>query len=430
MSNNLFYKELYRQLTSVDEFGKWGWINLDADGYKDLSHELSGERRNEIDKSYSSGKKNLYPLRLKVRLKRFLYSYAKAARSTLALTASEIEKKLQRLGEVCDSIIDAYHYASIGDRGAAVDCLYKEFFEKDIFLSNFYSVVNDDNNRIKKARKKIELREDERSQDVCLYRMRANDKYFIYNNSEISHIPFDLAHLTSNERYSICGLPCLYLASSSYNCWLELSTPQIETANIALFKPDLDVKFLDLCFPNFDDDYDEKRIKLLPLVEVCDMSVKYPDANYKYEYTIPQLVLECLVKYRDINSIEDVIGIRYSSVKRKTIDLAFSYNKYKRLYYNYVFPPVKVTEEGQCEVIERRFQFCGTTSSFNMQNIDRQIPLVKEYYDNYEDSLFYKLENHLKRKGMLVYNSLEGVSAFPLERVEHFSRSFDNNGNK
>ena len=72
---------------------------------------------------------------------------------------------------------------------AAVDCLYKEFFEKDIFLSNFYSVVNDDNNRIKKARKKIELREDERSQDDDLDCGVASVGEFVVDVSGVMDMP-------------------------------------------------------------------------------------------------------------------------------------------------------------------------------------------------------------------------------------------------
>ena len=147
---------------------------------------------------------------------------------------------------------------------------------------------------------------------------------------------------------------------------------------------------------------------LLPIIVACDMNVKYPDANYKYEYTIPQLILESLVKYRNNEMHGQVLGIRYISVKRKTANLAYSYKSFKRLYYNYVFPPVEIKYEGQCPIIKEHFKFIKATTSFYMQNIEREMPMRKKYNDKYEQGLFYRLECHLENQ-MLVYDNINGA---------------------
>ena len=301
MSDTKFYKILYGYLDRED-VGKWGWVNLSDEKYKNIDLELSNKRRGEEDESYTSEEKGYYPLRLKLRLKRLLYSYAKAAESCWGVHRyeSRTKGKLQKMGEVCDVLVLAYKKAASGERSKAVELLYDKIFKDDkIEFSDFTMVLEEMNKDLKSKRKNKEITQEGVSQDVCLYRMRPTEKHELFNENGMSHIPFNLAHNTSNERYSICGLPSLYLASSVYGCWIEMNCPRIETVNVALFLPKEETKFLDLCYPDENESYDDKYLTLLPIIVACDMAVKYPNANYKYEYTIPQLILECLVKYRN-----------------------------------------------------------------------------------------------------------------------------------
>lgn len=412
MSNTKFYKELYRYLDRED-VGKWGWVNLSDEKYKYIDLELSNGRRSDEDKSYTSEEKEYYPLRLKLRLKRLLYSYVKASESYWSAHnyKNKIEPRLKKMEAVCDALVLAYKKAASGERSLAVETLYKKIFN-DIELSDFKMVLKEMDYDFRTKTKNKKITQDEVFKDVCLYRMRPTEKYELFDEKGMSHIPFNLAHNTSNERYSICGLPSLYLASSAYGCWIEMNCPRIETVNIALFIPDEDIEFLDLCYPDENESYNDKYLILLPIIVACDMPVKYPNANYKYEYTIPQLILECLVKYRNENKPGKVLGIRYVSVKRKTMNLEYNYQHFKRLYYNYVFPPVAIEDAGQCRLIKEKFRYEKVTTCFNMQNIDLKLPLQFRYKDRYEQSIFFQLENHLKTSGMLTYDNLSGALAF------------------
>ena len=405
MNKSTFYRELYRFLEREDS-GVWGWVNLSDTEYKNINLELSNTKRKDNDISYSSEEKELYPLRLKVRLKRLLYSYVRAAEKC-GMLKSQLDTSLKELGDICDAIVFAYNKAAGGERSSAIDILSERIF-KNIQFSDFNMVLAEMNEELRKKKKTTSLPEKNSHKEVCLYRMRPTEKYELFEEEGLSHIPFNLSHHTNNERYSICGLPSLYLASSAYGCWMEMNSPRIETVNIALFKPQNDIKFLDLCYPNENELYDKRRIMLLPIIVACDMPVKYPEANYKYEYTIPQLILESLVKYRNEKMNGQVLGIRYISVKRKTTNLAYSYKSYKRLYYNYVFPPVEIKYEGQCPVIKDNFKFIKATSCFYMQNVEHEMPIIKKYNDKYEQGLFYRLESHLENQ-MLVYYSKSGA---------------------
>lgn len=405
MNKSNFYKELYRFLEREDS-GVWGWVNLSDTGYKNFDLELSNTKRTDHDVSYSSDEKELYPLRLKVRLKRFLYSYVKAAEKC-GMLKHQIETNLNELGEICDALVFAYNKAAGGERSAAIDILSERIF-KNIQFSDFNMVLSEMDYELKKKKRTDKLLEKDSHKEVCLYRMRPTEKYELFDENGMSHIPFNLSHRTNNERFSICGLPSLYLASSAYGCWMEMDCPRIETVNIALFKPENNIKFLDLCYPNENELYDKRRMMLLPIIVACDMPVKYPDANYKYEYTIPQLILESLVRYRNNKMNEQILGIRYISVKRKTANLAYPYKSFKRLYYNYVFPPVEIKYEGQCPVIKENFKFIKVTTCFHMQNVEHEMPISPKYNDQYEQGLFYRLECHLENQ-MLVYDSKSGA---------------------
>lgn len=405
MNKSAFYRELYRFLEREDS-GMWGWVNLSDEEYKNISLELSNSKRKDDDVSYSAEEKGLYPFRLKVRLKRLLYSYVRAAEKC-GMPKPQLETSLKELGEICDALVFAYNKAAGGERSSAIDILSERIF-KNIQFSDFNMVLAEMDEELRKKKKRTNIPEKDGYKEVCLYRMRPTEKYELFEEDGLSHIPFNLAHHTNNERYSICGLPSLYLSSSAYGCWMEMNSPRIETVNIALFKPQNEIKFLDLCYPNENELYAKHRIMLLPIIVACDMPVKYPEANYKYEYTIPQLILESLVKYRNEKMNGQVLGIRYISVKRKTTNLAYSYKSYKRLYYNYVFPPVEIKYEGQCPVIKDNFKFIKATSCFYMQNVEHEMPIIKKYNDKYEQGLFYRLECHLGNE-MPVYDSLKGA---------------------
>lgn len=59
------------------------------------------------------------------------------------------------------------------------------------------------------------------------------------------HIPFELRGKAATQRYSIPGLPSLYLGSSCYICWEELHRPDLNTVNSTRLKKDNNVKYLD-----------------------------------------------------------------------------------------------------------------------------------------------------------------------------------------
>ena len=171
-----------------------------------------------------------------------------------------------------------------------------------------------------------------------LYRMRVSPET-IYDSNEIFHIPFNKRHLVESRRYSIAGLPCLYLGSSHFICWYELNKPNFNNLYSSSFKSTEDLVFLDL---TRDINYIKKcsqiydiihLLKFYPMTLACNFSTKYQNAKFNDEYIIPNLLLQWVLETESIN------GIKFLSVK-------YCNNKHRKKLHNYVIPP-KIMDNGK-----------------------------------------------------------------------------------
>lgn len=249
-----------------------------------------------------------------------------------------------------------------------------------------------------------------------LYRMRVGNNGYeeFTSNEEMSHIPFQYNHKVGNERYSMSGFPSLYLGSSVYVCWEEMRRPNIDYANIALFKAMADVKVIDLSNKEHYHFTTQKFADCLVLA--CSIPVQFPNDPFKPEYIIPQMLLQSLVRYnRDCKKEESIAGIKYSSTHIKDSKLWINYPENRRnreLFYNYVFPAFDRKESGSSEELNKIFQFwnCITYNKLKLMNPD----ITSDKTDLYGRSVFGKIEyklNNMILSGMLTYDSSNPVGA-------------------
>ena len=191
-----------------------------------------------------------------------------------------------------------------------------------------------------------------------MYRIRVTN-FSKIKKEELFHIPFELRHKVASQRYSIPGLPCLYLSGSLLTCWEEMGRPPFHKIQAAAFYTTTKLKILnfvrrpvDLCtLLNPDgtskgdnpkrrslswDEYIYSYLTLWPLIASCSIVVKHKDAPYKPEYIIPQMVLQWVAKEKDVD------GICYFSTHVNAASGATGFN------CNYVFPAQKVVVKGHC----------------------------------------------------------------------------------
>ena len=293
----------------------------------------------------------------------------------------------------CKTITNIIGTVYKGRRDLALTMLYDTFFTDEI----------------KVHFEKIE------KESTQFYRMRTSDSFHTYTEKEMFHIPFSMRSKSNNERYSISGLPSLYLGSSSYLCWEELKRPDLNYVNVASYIPKKELLVLDLTYPNANEKIDFNNLKLLPLIIASDFIVANPKDPFKPEYIIPELIMECLIRYRqEILNDDIVLGIKYKSTHSKSENLYFSATKkeYENKFYNYVFPPIEINDKEHCEKLLNAFSFEGRTTLFEIKNLGIYRKLDRTAKTDYENSSFFEIEDYLRRCRMLSYSSLTGAQTY------------------
>lgn len=244
------------------------------------------------------------------------------------------------------------------------------------------------------------------AQGSCLYRMRkgSNNLEEYTSEEEMSHIPFELNHLVSNERFSISGFPSLYLGSSVYACWEELHRPPFDFSSTALFKARQVIRVIDLS--EQEHYHFTSEVFSDCLILACLLPVNYPEAPFKPEYIVPQLLMQSLVQYMHNNNEIDCWGIKYTSTHVKDCNLwvPFPQNKKNRKQFcNFVFPAFDRKPCGLSNSIKKLFQFWNATT-YNKIKLMRTDFII----ENKSKTAFGLVEEFLLNmplSGMLIYDS-------------------------
>jgi hypothetical protein len=211
-----------------------------------------------------------------------------------------------------------------------------------------------------------------------MYRMRVTGQQQIFSE-DIFHIPFQERHKATMKRYSVPGVPMLYIGGSVYICWEEMGRPSFDQIQISAFhvKSDKPLKLLNFGYtpswcashlaPPDATDKDGNAISRLldpsgntqkqiceyltsyltcwPLIALCSIKAKYLCQPFVPEYVIPQMVLQWLM-----GSKGTFDGIRYFSTH---VDRDFAN---PHLKCNFVFPPKQFPPRGQCPDLRGNFE--------------------------------------------------------------------------
>jgi hypothetical protein len=157
-----------------------------------------------------------------------------------------------------------------------------------------------------------------------LFRVRKSNTA-IKDRKEIFHIPFSMRHLVDAQRYSVAGLPCLYLGSSLYVCWLEMGKPDFDKLYISSFiSNEENSKILDftadILYSHFYGISVNDRmtsttklayLSLMPLIYACSFAKKTNSTSFTQEYIIPNLLMQWISR----RSKSNIVGIAYRSTR-------------------------------------------------------------------------------------------------------------------
>lgn len=258
---------------------------------------------------------------------------------------------------------------------------------------------------------------------IEFFRARTSDKYCVFIREEMLHIPFDLRERVSSMRFSIPGLPCLYLATTTYCCWLELRTPPDHQFNVSPVRINQKNRILNLTM-NADAfeqiiEYTEKNkkanqytieaLKLWILSFASSYKINADNRAFKDEYIIPQLIM--LVsrdlgldgvsyyskqveddRFAHMRTVNLALFARYNGEKKyseicKEIEIAPSYNyaMFKQLGYSEKY------KSDEVELHIKNTRYPRVIGNFSRQNEYQ----FTEFYD-FDRYLFSHIEPEIK----------------------------------
>jgi hypothetical protein len=194
---------------------------------------------------------------------------------------------------------------------------------------------------------------------------------------DMFHIPFENRYATKTNRFSVSGLPCLYLANSVYTCWEELDRPLFYQMAVSRFETyQKNFKYMDLAVdlwflqwlfghetsnvgPNIVKDAGfmalEKFLQLFPLYLACYTEVYNKHADFKPEYIFPQMLMEWVVNSDWID------GIMYESTKTSRLKRLGGFPNPKDAL-NFAIPVRSQSETGFCSIISKNLRLTKPTS--------------------------------------------------------------------
>ena len=139
--------------------------------------------------------------------------------------------------------------------------------------------------------------------EMQFFRARVDDGYE-FESGEMLNPPPGMRSKTFCARYSLPGVPSLYLANTSYGCWIELGRPSESRYNVAPIMVKKNIKVFNLAVMMRDmsglDDGEIERvrcwIKLLMLMIATSFIVKENGRSFKSEYIVSQGIMAACIE--------------------------------------------------------------------------------------------------------------------------------------
>lgn len=208
--------------------------------------------------------------------------------------------------------------------------------------------------------------------------------------SELFHIPFEKRGKVKSQRFSIPGVPSLYLSDSLYTCWKELHCPPIEDIHFIKSNPKPELKFFNLRFHPEEAVLGGEKVVFnqfmkWPIVALCSIKVKNPDDSFKPEYIIPQLLYEWIRNNKELD------GIIYDSTH---IDVHNSHHKGS--FRNIVLSPKNYKEKGHCSFLAKSFKSTMPLSISKILMLERNFrALNSQTFSTHLDSMVVQSESSI-----------------------------------
>ena len=242
---------------------------------------------------------------------------------------------------------------------------------------------------------------------LYFFRARCSDEIIDFEKKDILHIPFSQRYKVRTERFGLPGIPCLYLGTSSYVCWLELGRPADHRFNVSALTLPNELRILNLAvswnkiiFGSIANRYSLSELKtlfqLFLLSIATSFKVKQKNRDFKSEYIISHLITLSCIKFK-------LDGIAYYSKQLNNDCWASEIGINVALFARYE-PGIDLSE--LCSNLKvttscNYFAFKQTNNhlsgSISHAGFGNLISINKDTHCNYADTIFSKFDVFLRR---------------------------------
>lgn len=254
--------------------------------------------------------------------------------------------------------------------------------------------------------------ENKKWDEFIFFRARTGDIENENKDNSLMHTPFDMISKIGSYRFSIPGQPCLYLGTTSYDCWIEMNKPADKDFNVGCILVNKDYEILNLstdirvflgAVSALKNESDKQMMfKSYLLSQVTSFRIKEENRIFKSEYIISQLItLAC--KSNGIEGISYIskrvssnvfghdicmnlalfvpyeYGKKYSSIMETEMKIGVPVN------YAYF---TKLKTAPLCLSIER-FMYENSPYPTNIGDFENQVP--------YSETHFYDFDKYLRQ---------------------------------
>jgi hypothetical protein len=323
-------------------------------------------------------------------IRKTLQNYLSILNSSEGRLSDTIKSRIDLIMNLSYGLIDAVEEYYLGHVYKA----YKSFstsvssIKKYLFLQSSINLLDNQNRKIS---------------EEFYFKIRVGHRK-TFSKTEMFIRPFNHRENIQTYRYSIPGLPCLYLSNNIITAWFELGCPEINSLQIARFELSNNLK--KLYFGDIKQliDYSEDKegstdqllvnyLTYFPLHAVCTVKTKNEESIFKPEYIFPQLLMQW-VHDENIDMIEYMsTQITYEQITKKSF---FQ-------FHNIAIPAQCFQKDGQCEILKSKINL---TETITWQEIAICFPNILILQNTLKDSMnFYRL-----KRGLLEIELIKGKS--------------------
>lgn len=296
--------------------------------------------------------------------------------------------------------LDSYYKADIAESNNIVFELVKEIGDNPFAVN---SVTNSDASPGNK------------SNELQFFRSRLGTPNRAFTAKDMLHLPNSMRAKSGNYRFSIPGNPSMYLANSSYGCWIEMGCPAEIDFNVSPILLEGNQRVFNLavsirdfrCLNEFEKDRVHCWLKLYLLAIATSYVIKEESRTFRSEYIISQsLMMACKkMKYDGIayysrrvdNEVfalcainlalfVDYVGEYSAMIKHIKIDDAFNYALYKQL-------------NNSLKYKDYRLRSTDTGYITNIGSFERQYPYRETDFYDFDKFLFTTWRDKPNGKG-------------------------------